>query len=45
MTDDAESDRAEALFNLIYAHTVVKYDPIAGVRCCRQALADTQSAL
>lgn len=30
--------RAEELFNLIYAHTVVKYDPKAGIRCCLAAL-------
>lgn len=30
--------RAEELFKLIYAHTVIKYDPAAGIRCCAAAL-------
>lgn len=38
MSNDLQK-RAEDLFNLIYAHTVIKYDPPAGIRCCAKVLA------
>ncbi len=32
------------LYSLIYAHTVIKYDPAAGMRCAEVALADAYRA-
>lgn len=43
--DDDVQKRAEALFNLVHAHTVIKYDPEAGIRCCAAALAHPRPAL
>lgn len=33
-----ERAKAEDLYNLVYAHTVIKYNPEAGIRCCADAL-------
>lgn len=41
---EALAKRAEDLFNLVYAHTVVKYDPAAGIRCIAAALEQEKSS-